>query len=100
MSLIFNPTSYCGKLFISMTSAPNVLPDPEFLCQCLNASFEEMKQLADGEVEKVAAKQKVEAKPAKAAKKAAPARKARAPKAVVVETVESAGATGSSDTAS
>ncbi|MCY1406525.1 putative diacylglycerol O-acyltransferase [compost metagenome] len=100
LSLIFNPTSYCGKLFISMTSAPNVLPDPEFLCECLNASFEEMKQLADGEVEKVAAKQKVEAKPAKAAKKAAPARKARAPKAVVVETVESAGATGSSDTAS
>lgn len=46
MSLIWNPSSYCGKMFISMTSAPNIVPDPDFLLQCLKESFEEMKQAA------------------------------------------------------
>ncbi|MBO9648124.1 MAG: wax ester/triacylglycerol synthase family O-acyltransferase [Variovorax sp.] len=46
MSLIFNPTSYCGKVFISLTSSPNVVPDPEFLALCLRESFEETKAAA------------------------------------------------------
>lgn len=41
LSLFFNPTSYCGKLFISVTSTPEVLPDPEFMLRCLQESFEE-----------------------------------------------------------
>ncbi|MCY1534603.1 acyltransferase, WS/DGAT/MGAT [compost metagenome] len=43
MSLIWNPTSYCGKMFVSLTSSPNVVPDPDVLAQCLKASYEEMK---------------------------------------------------------
>ncbi|MEJ8845807.1 wax ester/triacylglycerol synthase family O-acyltransferase [Variovorax rhizosphaerae] len=46
MSLIWNPSSYCGKVFISLTSSPNVVPDPEFLAACVRASFEEMKGAA------------------------------------------------------
>ncbi|SEB24670.1 wax ester/triacylglycerol synthase family O-acyltransferase [Variovorax sp. YR216] len=46
MSLIWNPTSYCGKVFISLTSAPNVVPDPEFLANCLRESFEETRAAA------------------------------------------------------
>jgi hypothetical protein len=46
LSLIWNPSSYCGKLFISLTSSPNVVPDPEFLARCLRDSFEEMKAAA------------------------------------------------------
>jgi len=46
LSLIWNPTSYCGKMFISLTSSPNVVPDPDFLAQCLRDSYEEMQALA------------------------------------------------------
>ena len=46
MSLIWNPSSYCGRLFISLTSSPNVIPDPEFLAHCLRESFDEMKAAA------------------------------------------------------
>lgn len=66
MSLIFNPTSYCGKLFISVTSTPIVLPDPEFLSRCLRESFEEMKRLANGKDEQAVAEKTAEAKVAKA----------------------------------
>ena len=46
LSLIWNPTSYCGKMFISLTSSPNVVPDPDFLAQCLKDSYEEMHAVA------------------------------------------------------
>ncbi|MCW8277287.1 wax ester/triacylglycerol synthase family O-acyltransferase [Pseudomonas sp. PCH199] len=46
LSLIWNPTSYCEKMFISLTSSPNVVPDPDFLAQCLKDSYEEMKAVA------------------------------------------------------
>lgn len=46
MSLIWNPSSYCGKVFISLTSSPNVVPDPEFLADCVRESFDEMKEAA------------------------------------------------------
>ena len=42
MSLIWNPTSYCGKMFISLTSSPNIVPAPDFLARCLLDSYEEM----------------------------------------------------------
>lgn len=45
LSLIWNPTSYCGKMFVSLTSSPNVVPDPDFLAQCLKDSYEEMSGL-------------------------------------------------------
>ncbi len=47
LSLIWNPTSYCDKMFISLTSSPNVVPDPDFLAQCLRDSYEEMQALAN-----------------------------------------------------
>ncbi|EJN35066.1 acyltransferase, WS/DGAT/MGAT [Pseudomonas sp. GM78] len=46
MSLIWNPTSYCGKMFISLTSSPNIVPDPDFLARCLLDSYEEMRDVA------------------------------------------------------
>jgi WS/DGAT/MGAT family acyltransferase len=84
MSLLWNPTSYCGQMFISLTSAPNIVPDPDFLAQCLKDSYEEMKAAAEkanlhGKVEDarpVAAK-----KPARKAPKAAAGRKAPQAKA-------------------
>ncbi|MWV17015.1 wax ester/triacylglycerol synthase family O-acyltransferase [Pseudomonas sp. L-22-4S-12] len=56
LSLIWNPTSYCGKMFISLTSSPNVVPDPDFLAQCLKDSYEEMKAVATGTETRKAAK--------------------------------------------
>jgi WS/DGAT/MGAT family acyltransferase len=47
MSLIWNPTSYCGKMFISLTSSPNIVPDPDFLARCLLESYEEMSAMAN-----------------------------------------------------
>jgi WS/DGAT/MGAT family acyltransferase len=46
LSLLWNPTSYCGKMFISLTSAPNIVPDPGFLADCLKESYEELKAAA------------------------------------------------------
>ncbi|UCO95820.1 wax ester/triacylglycerol synthase family O-acyltransferase [Metapseudomonas lalkuanensis] len=46
LSLIWNPTSYCGKMFVSLTSSPNVVPDPDFLTKCLKDSYEEMQAIA------------------------------------------------------
>ncbi|MBO3274061.1 wax ester/triacylglycerol synthase family O-acyltransferase [Pseudomonas sp. Milli4] len=96
LSLIFNPTSYCGKLFISMTSAPNVLPDPEFLSRCLNESFEEMRKLTGAEGEKTVV-EKVEAKatkPRAAAKKVPAAKRARAAKVTEAVAAEQSGLDG------
>lgn len=39
--LFFAVSSYCGKLFISPTSSPVIVPDPEFLAQCLRESIAE-----------------------------------------------------------
>jgi hypothetical protein len=39
--LFFAVSSYCGKLFISPTSSPVIVPDPEFLAECLRASISE-----------------------------------------------------------
>lgn len=91
MSLIWNPTSYREKMFISLTSAPNIVPDPEFLARCLRESFEEMKAAAAAvavhapPVKKPPVKKPPAKKgPAKARKTAPPARGARV-KPVVAE---------------
>ena len=39
--LFFAVSSYCGKLFISPTSSPAIVPDPEFLAECLRKSIAE-----------------------------------------------------------
>lgn len=93
LSLIWNPSSYCGKVFISLTSSPNVVPDPDFLARCLRESFEEMKAAAVAAA--LAARAKAEADAAaievaeakkvkKAALKKAPAKKLPGAKPVTV----------------
>ncbi|MNR13051.1 putative diacylglycerol O-acyltransferase [compost metagenome] len=62
LSLIWNPTSYCGKMFISLTSSPNVVPDPDFLAQCLKDSYEEMQAIAREAQVKATTKKRVSAR--------------------------------------
>jgi diacylglycerol O-acyltransferase / wax synthase len=76
LSLIWNATSYCGKMFISLTSAPNIVPDPHFLAQCLRASFGEA-QAAAAKASKDAALKASQTAPAKGAK-SVPAKAAKA----------------------
>jgi WS/DGAT/MGAT family acyltransferase len=80
MSLIWNPTSYCGKMFISLTSSPNIVPDPDFLMRCLRDSYEEMYAIvsrvtASAQAPKRAGKQRT-AKTGKSRQVRAPAVKA------------------------
>jgi WS/DGAT/MGAT family acyltransferase len=44
MGLIFPVFSYCGYIMISLTSCREMMPDPEFFGQCLDASFESLKE--------------------------------------------------------
>jgi WS/DGAT/MGAT family acyltransferase len=100
LSLIWNPTSYCGQMFISLTSSPNVVPDPQFLAQCLKESYEEMKAAAEKAAQAAAVPQaprekRVARLPAPKAAKAAPAKAARAGatrKASASRTAKAAGA--------
>jgi diacylglycerol O-acyltransferase len=39
-------TSYDGKLIVTLTSVPEIVPDPAFMAQCLRESFEDMKRAA------------------------------------------------------
>ena len=41
--LFFLVSSYDGKMFITFTSCRNMLPDPEFLSQCLQDVFDDLK---------------------------------------------------------
>jgi WS/DGAT/MGAT family acyltransferase len=45
-SLVWAVTSYCGQMFISLTCAPNVVPDPQVLARCVRESVDEMKAAA------------------------------------------------------
>ena len=65
-TLFFAVTSYDGKLFISVTSTPESVPDPEFMAQCLRDRFEEASRAA-------------RARAGKGGKRKAPARKRAAP---------------------
>ena len=42
--LFFAVSSYCGRLFIAPTSSPSIVPDPEFLVECVYKSFAEIKE--------------------------------------------------------
>lgn len=43
MGLIFPVFSYCGHITVSFTSCRDMLPDPEFLADCLQESFDELR---------------------------------------------------------
>ncbi len=43
MGLIFPVFSYCGKMTVAFTACRSMVPDPEFLSECLQASFDELK---------------------------------------------------------
>jgi hypothetical protein len=43
MALIHPVFSYCGEIAISFTSSREVLPDPEFYSECIQASYDELK---------------------------------------------------------
>jgi diacylglycerol O-acyltransferase / wax synthase len=55
VSLVWAVSSYCGKMFISPTSAPNIVPDPEFLAQCVRDSLAELRKAAARPAAKAAA---------------------------------------------
>ncbi len=46
MGLIFPVFSYDGKLFVSVTSCREMMPDPEFFSECMQAAFDELKAAA------------------------------------------------------
>jgi len=43
MALIHTIFSYCGEIAVSFTSCREILPDPEFYAECIQAFFDEMK---------------------------------------------------------
>jgi len=49
MGLFHGVTSYCGEICITVTACREMLPDPAFYGECLQASFEEMLEAAAGE---------------------------------------------------
>jgi len=58
MGLFITITSYNGQISFSVTSCRRTLPDVSFFMECINLSFEELKNVAESEKEK-ASKKKV-----------------------------------------
>ncbi len=48
MGLIFPVLSYCGQITISVTSCRKMMPDPEFFGECVQASYDELRQATVG----------------------------------------------------
>ena len=48
MGLILAIFSYCGTLTITATSCRDMMPDPEFFSECLQSSFDELRDAALG----------------------------------------------------
>jgi len=48
MGLIFPVLSYCGQITISVTSCRKMMPDPEFFGECLQASYDELREATIG----------------------------------------------------
>ena len=46
MALIHVVFSYCGEIAVSFTSCREILPDPGFYAQCIQASYDDMKSAA------------------------------------------------------
>lgn len=80
--------SYCKEATISFTACRELLPDPEFYIQCIEESFEELRDAAAKAGEKRARRRAAEAKPAPkaAAVKNKPAPKRRATKKPATKT--------------
>jgi hypothetical protein len=77
LTLFFAVTSYDGKLFITVTSTPESVPDPEFLTRCLRNSFDEANRAARAQRGKAGAKRRAPARKRVAAKQAAGKPRAR-----------------------
>lgn len=45
MGLMFPVYSYCGQIMISITACREMVPDPDFLAECLQTSYDELKSL-------------------------------------------------------
>ena len=43
MGLMFPVGSYCGEFMVSFTACREMLPDPEFMEQCIRDSYAEMR---------------------------------------------------------
>jgi diacylglycerol O-acyltransferase len=81
-------SSYCGEFTISATSCREMMPDPGFYRECLQRSFEELRDGTVGRTaaapkKKASAKKKAPAKKKAAARKKAPAKKTAAAKGKV-----------------
>jgi diacylglycerol O-acyltransferase len=63
-TLFFAVTSYDGKLIVTTTSVPEVVPDPALLTQCLRESFDEMKRAAQASLRSTRRRKPREAAPA------------------------------------
>jgi len=80
-TLFFAVTSYDGKLFITVTSTPESVPDPEFMARCLRDSFQEARVAAKARAGRGSTGRSTRAKEARrapAGKRAAPAKAAPA----------------------
>jgi len=49
MGIIHPVFSYCGEITISFTSCREMIPDPAFYAQCIEASFEELREATKGQ---------------------------------------------------
>ena len=74
--LFFAVSSYCGRLFIAPTSSPSIVPDPEFLVECVYKSFEEMKQAVEKALVKRQTPRQAPGSKAKSSVRAAPSESA------------------------
>ena len=73
--------SYCGEFTISATSCREMMPDPAFYRECLQRSFEDLRDSTIGKPEANGRRRKPAARKKPAAKKAAPKRAATKKKA-------------------
>ena len=73
--------SYCGEFTISATSCREMMPDPAFYRECLQQSFEDLRDSTIGKPEASRRRRKPAARKKPAAKKAAPKRAATKKKA-------------------
>jgi len=66
-TMFFAVTSYDGKLIVTLTSVPEIVPDPAFLAQCLRESFEDMKRAAQASLKPAKRRRNAKATPRVAA---------------------------------
>ena len=57
-------SSYCGQFTISATSCRQMMPDPEFFADCIQASYDELRDATLGASDTAPGAASVEASPA------------------------------------